>query len=77
VLKNLNKADFGFFVTITTLGFFLARSATKGLTSTEYMRQRGFGIAWNSCIMAGALFACMNSNNRLTVIVQIMIGICG
>lgn len=67
VLRNLNKADFGLFATVAFLGFFAARRATLGLTTTEYIRQRGFSIAWNSIMMAGALFACMNSNNRLTV----------
>ncbi|CAD8166856.1 unnamed protein product [Paramecium octaurelia] len=66
VLRNLNKADFGLFATVSFLGFFAARKSTLGLTTTEFVRQRGFSIAWNSIMMAGALFACMNSNNRLT-----------
>lgn len=37
------------------------------LYSTEYLRRRGFSIAWNSFMMMGGLLALMNSNNRLTV----------
>ena len=42
VLRNLNKADFGLFATVSFLGFFAARKATLGLTTCLlYTSRRG------------------------------------
>ena len=67
VVSNLNKADFGLFLTVSAIGFFASRASMGNLYSTEYLRRRGFSIAWNSFMMMGGLLALMNSNNRLTV----------